>query len=72
MIIYFSLDLVFRTYDESVSFHNKVVAESGVGKRSIDLPFSCSYKKLPPNFEALNNLESLYPLNKRGQGELLR
>ncbi|XP_078357489.1 uncharacterized protein LOC144642401 isoform X1 [Oculina patagonica] len=56
-----------RTYDESVSFHNKVVADSKVeNKRSIELPFSCSYKKLPKS-DVLNQLEPLYPLNKRGQ-----
>ena len=56
----------FRTYDESVSFHNKVVAESGMGsKRSVlEFPFRCSYKKLP-----LSGLENyLQPLYHHGQG----
>ena len=58
--------IVFRTYDESVSFHNKVVAESGVGsKRSfLEFPFRCSYKKLPSS-EVVNYLQPLY---KHGQG----
>ena len=56
----------FRTYDESVSFHNKIVAESGMGsKRSVlEFPFRCSYKKLPSS-EIDNYLQPLY---YHGQG----
>lgn len=56
----------FRTYDETVSFHNKVVAEFGTGsKRSFhEFPFRCSYKKLPSR-----EIEKyLQPLYKHGQG----
>jgi len=54
-----------RTYDETVSFHNKVVAEFGTGsKRSFhEFPFRCSYKKLPSR-----EIEKyLQPLYKHGQ-----
>ena len=56
----------FRTYDESVSFHNKIVAESGMGsKRSVlEFPFRCSYKKLPLSGEE----NYLQPLYHHGQG----
>ncbi|KAJ7388194.1 Oncoprotein-induced transcript 3 protein, partial [Desmophyllum pertusum] len=58
-----------RTYDEHVSFHNKVVAESGVGlERSLaEFPFRCSYKKLP-SASVMNNFQPLY---KGGQEQPL-
>lgn len=63
---FFSSCIGFRTYDESVSFHNKVVAESDMGsKRSfLEFPFRCSYKKLPSS-EVENYLQPLY---YHGQG----
>ena len=49
-----------------MSFHNKVVVESGMGsKRSVlEFPFRCSYKKLPSS-EVENYLQPLY---YHGQG----
>ena len=62
----------FRTNDNSVSFHNKVVAESGMGSGRFELPFQCSYKTLD-SAEIFNHLQPLYkreePVDKRGQGE---
>lgn len=52
-----------RTYEKSVSFHNKVVAQSGMG--FLDLPFQCSYETLD-SAEDLNRFE---PFFKRDEPE---
>ena len=53
----------YRTYEKSVSFHNKVVAQSGMG--FLDLPFQCSYETLDPAKD-LNRFE---PFFKRDEPE---
>lgn len=54
-----------RTDDDRVSFHNKIVAASGMGsKRSFfEFPFRCTYKEL----SSLGQVNKFQPLYKRGQ-----
>ena len=52
-----------RTYEKSVSFHNKVVAQFGMG--FLDLPFQCSYETL----DSAKDLNRFEPFFKRDEPE---